>query len=88
MNGHKGSMSGSNVEDTTSEQTHGRETAPVTRARKEKSRDAIATMEARLAKLEVAMADTGCDSLLSKILSLVRSDSGQEKPEKESLRLL
>ena len=52
-------MSGSNVEET-SEQTRGRETEPTARGRgrKDKSRDAIANMEARLAKVELAMADT------------------------------
>ena len=46
-------MSGSNVEET-SEQTHGRETEPTTwgRGKKDKSRDAIANMEARLAKVD------------------------------------
>nr|CAN65762.1 hypothetical protein VITISV_001839 [Vitis vinifera] len=54
----KGSMSGSNVEET-SEQTRWRETKPTARGRdkKDKSRDAVA-MEARLAKVELAMADT------------------------------
>ncbi|RVW16967.1 hypothetical protein CK203_070736 [Vitis vinifera] len=52
-------MSGSNVEET-SEQTRGRETEPTARGRgkKDKSRDAVANMEARLAKVELAMADT------------------------------
>ncbi|RVW52062.1 hypothetical protein CK203_079595 [Vitis vinifera] len=52
-------MSGSNVEET-SEQTRGRETEPTARGRgrKDKSRDALANMEARLAKVELAMADT------------------------------
>ncbi|RVX02929.1 hypothetical protein VitviT2T_020572 [Vitis vinifera] len=52
-------MSGSNVEET-SEQTRGRETEPIARGRgrKDKSRDALANMEARLAKVELAMADT------------------------------
>ncbi|RVW26370.1 hypothetical protein CK203_116919 [Vitis vinifera] len=52
-------MSGSNVEKT-SEQTHGRETEPTAqgRGKKDKSRDAVANMEARLAKVELAMADT------------------------------
>ena len=55
----KESMSGSNVEET-SEQTRGRETEPTTRGRgrKDKSHDTIANMEARLAKVELAMADT------------------------------
>ena len=55
----KGSMSDSNV-DETSEQTHGKETEPIARGRgrKDKSRDAIANMEARLAKVELAMANT------------------------------
>ena len=55
----KGSMLGSNMEETC-ERTHGKETEPVTRGRgkKDKSRDAIANMEARLAKVELAMADT------------------------------
>ena len=59
-NGHnKGSMSGSNVEKT-SEQTRGREIKHTTRGRgkKDKSCDAIANMEARLAKVELAMANT------------------------------
>ena len=52
-------MLGSNVEET-SEQTRGREIEPTTRGRgrKDKSHDAIANMEARLAKVELAMADT------------------------------
>ena len=52
-------MSDSNV-DKTSEQTCGRETEPTTqgRGKKDKSRDAVANMEARLAKVELAMADT------------------------------
>ena len=55
----KGSMSGCNV-DETSEQTHGRETEPTARGRgrKDKSCDAVANMEVRLAKVELAMADT------------------------------
>ena len=52
-------MSGSNVEEV-SEQTRGRETEPTARGRgkKDKSRDVIANMEARLAKVELAMEDT------------------------------
>ncbi|RVW90120.1 hypothetical protein CK203_035909 [Vitis vinifera] len=52
-------MSGSNVEET-SEQTRGREMEHTARGRgrKDKSRDALANMEARLAKVELAMADT------------------------------
>ena len=52
-------MSGSNVEET-SEQTRERETEPTTRGKdkKDKSRHAIANMEARLAKVELAMEDT------------------------------
>ncbi|KAJ9680701.1 hypothetical protein PVL29_019883 [Vitis rotundifolia] len=52
-------MSGSNM-DETSEQTRGRDTEPTARGRgrKDKSRDAISNMEARLAKVELAMADT------------------------------
>ena len=52
-------MSGSNV-DETSEQTRGRETEPTARGRgrKDKSHDVVANMEARLAKVELAMADT------------------------------
>ena len=55
----KGSMFGSIIEET-SEQTRGREIEPTTqgRGRKDKSRDAIANMEARLTKVELAMADT------------------------------
>ena len=55
----KGSMSGSNVEET-SEQTRGRETEPTTwgRGKKDKSRDVVANMDARLAKVELVMADT------------------------------
>ena len=57
----KGSMSGSNVEET-SKQTRGREIEPTARGRgrdkKDKSRDAITNMKARLAKVELAMADT------------------------------
>ncbi|XP_059598686.1 uncharacterized protein LOC132255070 [Vitis vinifera] len=52
-------MSGYNVEET-SEQTHGREIEPTGRGkgRKDKSRDALANMKARLAKVELAMVDT------------------------------
>ena len=52
-------MSGSNVEET-SEQTQGRETEPIAwdRGRKDKTHDAIANMEARLAMVKLAMADT------------------------------
>ena len=55
----KGNTSGSNVEET-SEQTRGKETESAAwgKDRKDKSRDAIANMEARLAKVELAMADT------------------------------
>ena len=55
----KGSMSGSNVDDT-SEQTCGRETKPAAwgRGKKDKSHDVIANMEARLAKVDLAMANT------------------------------
>ena len=55
----KGSMLGSDVEET-SEQTRGRKIEPIAqgRGKKDKSRDAIANMEARLAKVELAMADT------------------------------
>ena len=55
----KRSMSGSNMEET-SEQTRGRETEPTARGRgkKDKSCDAVANMEARLAKVELAMEDT------------------------------
>ncbi|RVX13467.1 hypothetical protein CK203_021102 [Vitis vinifera] len=55
----KGSISGSKVEET-SEQTRGRETEPTARGRgkKDRSRDAVANMEARLAKVELAMANT------------------------------
>ena len=52
-------MLGSNVEET-SEQTRGRETELIAwvRDKKDKSRDAIANMEARLAKVKLAIADT------------------------------
>ena len=52
-------MSGSNVEET-SEQTRGSEIEPTTqgRDRKDKSHDVVANMEARLAKVELAMIDT------------------------------
>ena len=52
-------MSGSNVKKT-NKQTRGRETKPTARdkGRKDKSHDAISNMEARLAKVELAMADT------------------------------
>ena len=54
-------MSGSNVEETR-EQTRGREAEPTAqgrgRGKKDTSRDAIANMEARLAKVELAMVDT------------------------------
>ena len=52
-------MSGSNVKET-SEQTHGKETKPTAwdRGRKDKCHDAISNIEARLAKVDLAMADT------------------------------
>ena len=52
-------MSGSNVEET-SEKTRGREIEPTMRGRgrKDKSRDVVANMEARLANVELVMADT------------------------------
>ena len=52
-------MSGSNVEET-SEQTRGRkmEHTAQGRGRKDKSSDTLANMETRLAKVELAMADT------------------------------
>ena len=52
-------MLGSNMEET-NEQTRRRETEPTARGRdkKDKSRDAIANMEAMLAKVELAMVDT------------------------------
>ena len=52
-------MLGSNVEET-SEQTRGRETELIAwvRVKKDKSRDAIANMEARLAKVKLAIVDT------------------------------
>ena len=52
-------MSGFNVNET-SEQTRGRATEPAARGRgrKDKSCDALANMEARLAKVELAMAET------------------------------
>ena len=52
-------MSGPNVKEI-SKQTRRRETEPAARGRgkKDKSRDAVANMEARLAKVELAMADT------------------------------
>ena len=52
-------MSGSNM-DETSEQTCGRETEPAIpgRGRKDKSRDVLANMEAKLAKVDLVMADT------------------------------
>ena len=55
----KGSMSSSNV-DETSEQTLRRETKPVAqgKGRKDKSHDALANIEARLAKVKVAMVGT------------------------------
>ena len=60
QSGHsKGSMSGSNVKEI-SEQTRERETEPTARGRgkKDKSRNVVANMEARLAKVELAMVDT------------------------------
>ena len=52
-------MLGSNVEET-SDQTHGREMEYTARGqgRKDKSCDALANMKARLAKVELAIADT------------------------------
>ncbi|KAL6315579.1 hypothetical protein AAG906_000885 [Vitis piasezkii] len=52
-------MSSSNVEET-SEQTHGREIEPIAhgKGKKNKSCDALANTEARLAKVELAMANT------------------------------
>ena len=56
--GHKGSMSGSNVEET-SEQARERKAEPTAwgrgRGKKDTSRDVVANMEARLAKVEPAM---------------------------------
>ena len=51
-------MSGSNVEET-SEQTRGREMEHTARGKgkKDKSHDTLANMKARLAKMELAMAD-------------------------------
>ena len=62
-------MSGSNVEES-SEQTRGREIEPTAwgRGKKDKSRDVVANMEARLAKVELAMADT------KKELDLIEQD--------------
>ncbi|XP_059596544.1 WAT1-related protein At4g30420 [Vitis vinifera] len=56
---HEGSMLGSNIEDAR-EQTRGKETEPIARGRgrKDKSRDVVANLEARLAKVELAMANT------------------------------
>ena len=50
---------GPTIEDA-SEQTRGRETEPTARdrGRKDKSCDTVANMEARLAKVELAMANT------------------------------
>ena len=52
-------ITGSNIEEI-SEQTRGRETKLIARGRgkKDKSCDAFANMEARLAKVELAMTDT------------------------------
>ena len=52
-------MSGSNV-DEISKQTCGRETEPTAwgKGKKDKSRDVVVNMEARLAKVELAMEDT------------------------------
>ena len=52
-------MSGSNVEDAR-EKTHKKETEPTTRGKgmKDKSHDVVANTEARLAKVELAMANT------------------------------
>ena len=60
QSGHyEGSMSGSNIEDA-SKKTRGRETEPTIqgRGRKDKSHDTVANMDARLAKVELVMADT------------------------------
>ena len=52
-------MSGFNV-DETSEQTRGREIEPAIpgRGRKDKSRDVVANIEAKLAKVDLVMANT------------------------------
>ena len=52
-------MLGSNMEET-NEQTRRRETEPTIqgRGRKDKSHDTVANMDARLAKVELVMADT------------------------------
>ena len=65
-------MSGSNV-DETSEQTRRRETEPTAwgRGKKGKSYDVVANMEARLANVELAMANT------REMLDLI--DQGMEK---------
>ena len=60
QSGHyEGSMSGSNIEDA-SKKICGRETEPTVRGRgrKDKSHDTVANMDARLAKVELVMADT------------------------------
>ena len=60
QSGHyEGSMLGSNIEDA-SKKTRGRETEPTIqgRGRKDKSHDTVANMDARLAKVELVMADT------------------------------
>ena len=60
QSGHyEGSMSGSNIEDA-SKKICGRETKPTVRGRgrKDKSHDIVANMDARLAKVELVMANT------------------------------
>ena len=50
-------MAGSHVEEG-GEQVQGKDSGPSTRGRKDKSRDAISSLEGRFVKLELGVADT------------------------------
>ncbi|RVW46211.1 hypothetical protein CK203_086687 [Vitis vinifera] len=73
----KGSMSGSNVEEI-SEQTRGRETKPIARGRgrKDKSRDSLTSMEARLAMTNTREGPVSHEEFMSiqdKVMSMLAS---------------
>ena len=53
-------MAGSHVEEVC-EQVRGSDPGPLTRDRKDKSRDAISSFEGRIVKLELGVADTKGD---------------------------
>ena len=53
----EGAMAGSHVEDG-GEQVRGKDSGPSTQGRKDKSRDAISSLEGRFVRLELGVADT------------------------------